>query len=330
MKKIIEIKELKVNFKVRKGEVTVVDGIDLYVNEGETLGIVGESGSGKSITSLSIMGLLPPNGRIANGTITFNGRKISGLGSKEMRKIRGKEIAMIFQEPMTSLNPSYTIGNQLIEPLQIHLKMSKSEAKKKAIELLELVDIPRAKEVIENYPHQLSGGMRQRVVIAIGLSCNPKLLIADEPTTALDVTIQAQILELMKRITKENQTSTILITHDLGVIAEMANRVIVMYAGKKVEEAPVEELFDDPKHPYTVGLLNSMPKLREKREKLFSIKGNVPTPDKMPYGCRFAERCDKVLSICSEKEPPLYSVSEHQNVSCWLYSKELIENVSIG
>jgi peptide/nickel transport system ATP-binding protein len=323
---ILDIKDLVINFKARKKETTVVDHISFSVKEGETLGIVGESGCGKSVTSLSIMGLLPSPGGRANGSIRFKGEDLLQFSKTQLRKIRGKEIAMIFQEPMTSLNPAYTIGNQLMEPLQIHLKLSKSDARKESIKILEMVEIPRANEVIDDYPHQLSGGMRQRVMIAMALSCNPQLLIADEPTTALDVTIQAQILELMKKLKSEYQTSTILITHDLGVIAEMCDRVIVMYAGKIVEEGPVVDIFVNPKHPYTEGLLKSIPKLRAKISKLYTIDGNVPTPDRMPKGCRFAPRCDKAMKECWDTEPELYFTSENHSSRCWLHSKELVNS----
>lgn len=316
---ILEVNDLTVKFKAKKNSLTVVDNVSFSLREGETLGIVGESGSGKSVTSLSIMGLLPASiGWVDQGTIDFKGDNLVNFSKNELRKIRGKDISMIFQEPMTSLNPAYKIGNQIMESLLIHEKVTKKIAKEKAIELLQRVEIPRSEEIMECYPHQLSGGMRQRVMIAIALSCNPKLLIADEPTTALDVTIQAQILELMKKLKEEYQTSIILISHDLGVIAEMSDRVVVMYAGKVVEEGPVVEIFYNPQHPYTKGLLKSIPKLREKKEKLYAIKGNVPTPDQMPTGCRFAPRCEHVLDKCWSEVPSTVKVSDAHYSSCWL------------
>jgi peptide/nickel transport system ATP-binding protein len=316
---ILEVKDLTVKFKAKKQPLTVVDNVSFSVREGETLGIVGESGSGKSVTSLSIMGLLPnPNGWVDQGSIDFKGENLVNISKQKMRKIRGKHISMIFQEPMTSLNPAYTIGNQLMESLMIHEDMNRKEARQKAIDLLKLVEIPRPEEIVDNYPHQLSGGMRQRVMIAIALSCNPRLLIADEPTTALDVTIQAQILELLKKLKEEYHTSTILISHDLGVIAEMCDRVVVMYAGKVIEEGPVVDIFKHPQHPYTEGLLKSIPKLREKKDKLYAIKGNVPTPDKMPTGCRFAPRCEKAIDKCWNQEPSVVKVTKYHHTACWL------------
>ncbi len=324
---ILEVKDLTVKFKAKKHALTVVDNVSFSVREGETLGIVGESGSGKSVTSLSIMGLLPnPNGWVDYGSIDFKGEDLVSISKQKMRKIRGKHISMIFQEPMTSLNPAYNVGNQLMESLIIHEDMNKKEAKQRAIDLLKLVEIPRAEEIMGNYPHQLSGGMRQRVMIAIALSCNPKLLIADEPTTALDVTIQAQILELLKKLKEEYRTSTILISHDLGVIAEMCDRVVVMYAGKVVEEGPVVDIFKNPQHPYTEGLLKSIPKLREKKDRLYAIKGNVPTPDKMPTGCRFAPRCEKAISKCWDQVPSVVEVNKHHYTSCWMIEEEVAIN----
>jgi peptide/nickel transport system ATP-binding protein len=324
---ILEVKDLTVKFKAKKQPLTVVDNVSFSVREGETLGIVGESGSGKSVTSLSIMGLLPnPNGWVDQGSIDFKGENLVNVSKSKMRKIRGKGISMIFQEPMTSLNPAYTVGNQIMESLMIHEGMNRKEARQKAIDLLKLVEIPRAEEIIGNFPHQLSGGMRQRVMIAIALSCNPKLLIADEPTTALDVTIQAQILELLKKLKEEYHTSTILISHDLGVIAEMCDRVIVMYAGKVIEEGPVVDIFKNPQHPYTEGLLKSIPKLREKKDKLYAIKGNVPTPGTMPTGCRFAPRCEKAIDKCWDQEPSVVKVTNYHHTACWLKEEEVAIN----
>ncbi|MHB1653677.1 MAG: ABC transporter ATP-binding protein [Desulfitobacteriaceae bacterium] len=323
-KRLLEIENLGVTFRGRHGAQTVVAGVSLDLQEGATLGIVGESGSGKSITSLAIMGLLPPGGT-ASGCVRFQGRDLLQLPKQEMRKLRGQDVAMVFQEPMTSLNPAYTIGNQLMEPIFIHLGLNRSDARHKAVELLEMVEIPRPTEVLANYPHQLSGGMRQRVMIAMALSCNPTLLIADEPTTALDVTIQAQILELIRKIRERDRMATMLITHDLGVIAEMCERVIVMYAGKIVEEAPVRQLFRDPQHPYTRGLLQSMPRLRQKG-KLYSIRGNVPTPDQMPLGCRFVPRCDEARQACWEQQPPVTLIAPGHTASCWQHVKEAEES----
>jgi peptide/nickel transport system ATP-binding protein len=326
-RKILDVKNLKIEFKTQEGKVQPVQGVDFQVHEGETLGIVGESGSGKSVTSLGVMGLLPqPIGYIAEGEVFLEGIEISHLREKDMKKLRGNEMAMIFQEPMTSLNPVFTIGQQLSEPLRQHTKMSKKEMKKTIIEMLKLVGIPRADEIINEYPHQLSGGMRQRVMISLAMLCNPKLLIADEPTTALDVTIQAQILELMKKIKSEKQMAMMLITHDLGVVAEMCDRVLVMYAGQIVESTDVRTLFNDPKHPYTVGLLASMPNASERKQELYSIKGNVPRPDEIPQGCAFSTRCPKVFDKCLAERPPLLRL-ENQSCRCWLYQSESAEVV---
>lgn len=318
MAPLLEVKDLKVQFAGGQGEVTVVDGIDLAIAPAETLGIVGESGCGKSVTSLSVMRLLGKNGRI-HGHIRFDGEDIVSLSEREMQAIRGHKLAMIFQEPMTSLNPLHTIGKQISEPLIKHLHLSKAEAKQKAIQLLKDVGIPRPEQIYAEYPHQLSGGMRQRVMIAIAMACDPKLIIADEPTTALDVTIQAQILELMKRLKKERQSSIMLITHDLGVVAEMCDRVVVMYAGQVVEEADVRTLFRSPNHPYTVGLMKSMPAIAAGEERLQSIPGVVPAASDMPSGCRFAPRCPHVMKICKEQAPDLLQVEESHKCRCWLY-----------
>lgn len=327
--KLLEIKNLKTYFFTDTGQVPAVNGVDFYIHEGETLGVVGESGCGKSVTSLSVMRLLTDTpGKVVDGSIRFKGKDLLSLSEKEMRKIRGNEIAMIFQEPMTSLNPVYTIGEQIGEAVKLHLKYNKKEAKNHVINMLKLVGIPRAEEIINEYPHQLSGGMRQRIMIAMAMACNPTLLIADEPTTALDVTIQAQILELMKKLKKEKATSIMLITHDLGVVAEMCDRVIVMYAGKVVEEAEVTEIFDNPKHPYTKGLLNSIPKLGQKMDRLDSIPGNVPTPANMPKGCKFAPRCSQVMDICKENEPDLIQVEDGHKCRCFLYQNEMARVVN--
>jgi peptide/nickel transport system ATP-binding protein len=322
---VLKIENLNVRFKTPNGLVKAVNGVSLEVFEGETLGIVGESGCGKSVTSLAIMGLLPnPIGYVEDGNIFLEDKEISRLKDKEMKKIRGNDIAMIFQEPMTSLNPVFTIGEQLSEPLKQHTNLGKKEIKKKIIEMLKVVGIPRAEEIINEYPHQLSGGMRQRVMISLAMLCEPKLLIADEPTTALDVTIQAQILELMKEINKTKNMSMVLITHDLGVVAEMCDRVTVMYAGQVVESTDVRTLFNEAKHPYTQGLLTSMPNANERKKELFSIKGNVPRPDELPKGCAFSTRCPKVFDKCLEENPPLIKL-EKQSCRCWLYEDAVRE-----
>lgn len=322
-KELLKINDLQTHFFSDKGVVKAVDGVTITVNKGETVGIVGESGCGKSVTSLSIMRLLKDTpGKIVGGSIQFEGKDLIQLPEKSMRSIRGNEIAMIFQEPMTSLNPVYKIGRQLVESIRLHMKKDANEAKEHAIKMLELVGIPRAREIMKEYPHQLSGGMRQRVMIAMAMSCNPKLLIADEPTTALDVTIQAQILDLMRELREESDSSILLITHDLGVVAEMCDRVVIMYAGKVVEESDVNTIFEDPKHPYTKGLLESIPKLGVKIDRLQSIKGNVPAPEQMPKGCKFAPRCPFVMDKCWEREPQLQSVNANHTTRCWLHQKE--------
>jgi peptide/nickel transport system ATP-binding protein len=328
---VLKIENLNVRFKTPNGLVKAVNGVSLEVFQGETLGIVGESGCGKSVTSLAIMGLLPnPIGYVEDGSIFLEDKEISRLKDREMKKIRGNDIAMIFQEPMTSLNPVFTIGEQLSEPLKQHTNLGKKDIKKKIIEMLKVVGIPRAEEIINEYPHQLSGGMRQRVMISLAMLCEPKLLIADEPTTALDVTIQAQILELMKEINKTKNMSMVLITHDLGVVAEMCDRVTVMYAGQVVESTDVRTLFNEAKHPYTQGLLTSMPNANERKKELFSIKGNVPRPDELPKGCAFSTRCPKVFDKCLEENPPLIKL-EKQSCRCWLYEgadREVALNVN--
>ncbi len=321
MTPLLKVENLITKFHQHKGSVTVVDGIHFSVYSGETLGIVGESGSGKSVTSLSIMRLLSKNAEVT-GKINFNGMDVNQLSEKEMKRLRGNTISMIFQEPMTSLNPLHTIGKQLSEPLMNHMKMSKKEALLRSIELLKEVGIPRAEDIISEFPHQLSGGMRQRVMIAMAMACSPQLIIADEPTTALDVTIQAQILELMKKLKQTNKTAMILITHDLGVVAEMCDRVAVMYAGQVVEEADVKTLFKSPKHPYTIGLMNSMPDLVSDKQRLDSIPGTVPSITNMPHGCRFAPRCAHAMEICKQKQPDLLSISESHNSRCWLHVEE--------
>jgi peptide/nickel transport system ATP-binding protein len=317
MKPLLDIRNLKIHFGAKEEKVNVVYDISLQVNPGEVVGIVGESGCGKSVTSMSILRLLGRNTDV-QGEILFNGTNILELSEKEMRKLRGNVISMIFQEPMTSLNPLHTVGKQIAEPLVRHKNLSKSEIKSKVIKLLNEVGLPRADEIYDEFPHQLSGGMRQRVMIAMALACDPALIIADEPTTALDVTIQAQILELMKKISREHQTSILFITHDLGVVAEMCDRVVVMYAGQIVEHTGVKDLFENPMHPYTTGLLNSIPDMEEEQVRLLPIKGNVPTARNMPMGCRFAPRCDHAMDICKQ-EPPMFVKGAHE-CKCWLYA----------
>ncbi|MDN4608020.1 ABC transporter ATP-binding protein [Sporosarcina highlanderae] len=319
---VLNVEDLHTYFKTEHGIVPSVNGVSFEVKEGETLAIVGESGSGKSVTSLSIMGLIDAPGKVEKGSILFEGSDLTKIGKKEYRKLRGNEIAMIFQEPLTSLNPLFTIGNQLSESIKLHQKVDKKTARVKSVEMLRHVGIPRAEKVFNSYPHTLSGGMRQRVMIAMALSCNPKLLIADEPTTALDVTIQAQILELMKKLAKEHSTAILLITHDLGVVAEMADKVVVMYAGQVVEYTDVYTLFSNPKHPYTKGLLNSTPKFHEIEEELESIKGTVPTPTNMPKGCKFNPRCPFAMDVCTMNEPALNETSYDHKVRCWLYEEK--------
>ena len=315
---LLEVDGLKTYFYTRDGVVRAVDGVSFTVNPGETLAVVGESGCGKSVTSLSIMRLIAaPPGRIVSGRLMFGGRDLRGLAEDEMRQVRGNEISMIFQEPMTSLNPVLTIGRQIAEALVLHRGMTRAQALARAVEMLTLVNIPDAGRRIEQYPHQLSGGMRQRVMIAMALSCEPRLLIADEPTTALDVTIQAQILELMRLLQQETGTAVILITHDLGVVAEVADDVVVMYAGRVVEQGPVNALFDAPQHPYTVGLLGSIPRLHGEQSRLAAIQGQVPNPLQLPAGCRFAQRCPFADARCHLEAPPLREVAPGHASACW-------------
>ncbi len=324
-KSILEIKDLYTHFYTPEGTVRAVDGVSYDLMEGETLGVVGESGCGKTVTALSILNLIPsPPGKIFGGGIFFQGKDLTKMPPKELRKVRGNQISMIFQEPMTSLNPVFTIGFQIAEAVMLHQGMKKRDAMDKAAEMLELVGIPLPKQRVREYPHQLSGGMRQRAMIAMALSCNPKILLADEPTTALDVTIQAQVLDLLMQLKEELGTAIILITHDLGLIAETCKRVVVMYAGKVVEQAPVEAIFGDPLHPYTVGLLNSIPKLRTSKEqgkgvRLQEIKGIVPSLNRLPTGCSFNPRCDKVFGMCSEHEPELREVKPGHFARCFLH-----------
>ncbi|WP_312110064.1 ABC transporter ATP-binding protein [Brevibacillus reuszeri] len=323
MEHVLEVNELSIQFGGSEKTVTVVEDFNLQLKKGEALGIVGESGCGKSITSLSIMQLLGGNGKIASGSIRLNGRNLVGLGAKDMQKMRGKEIAMIFQEPMTSLNPVLTIGKQISEVLEKHERRSKSAHKQRVLELLQQVGISRPDEIYYEYPHRLSGGMRQRVMIAMAIACNPQLLIADEPTTALDVTIQAQILDLLKRIQQDATMSLIMITHDLGVVAEVCDRVMVMHAGQVIETADVRTLLRHPKHPYTMGLIQSIPKKGDHPGRLYSIKGSVPAPDEYPQGCRFAPRCEKVMPVCLEMSPRLQQVDNETTCRCWIFDENI-------
>ncbi|MDR2749030.1 MAG: ABC transporter ATP-binding protein [Clostridiales bacterium] len=319
---LLEVKDLKTYFYVKKQELRAVDGVSFSLDTGRILGIVGESGCGKSVASMSILKLIDPQeGRITGGQVLFEGKDLASLNEKQMTRIRGNEISMIFQEPMTSLNPVFTIGYQLREAIITHQKTDKSTASKKSEELLELTRVPDASRVLKNYPHQLSGGMRQRVMIAMSLACNPKLLIADEPTTALDVTIQAQVLDLIRKIKEELNMAMLLITHDLGVIAEMADDVLVMYAGKVMERATALELFKNPKHPYTVGLMRSKPNILHDQEKLYAIPGQVPSLYDMPEGCPFHPRCGNAMEVCAKKFPGLSCLSGDHSVSCWLYEE---------
>jgi oligopeptide/dipeptide ABC transporter ATP-binding protein len=319
MADLIQVKNLQTSFFTPEGEVRAIDGVSFEIEEGKTLGLVGESGCGKSVTSLSIMRLIPsPPGKVVGGEILYRGRDLLKLGKEEMRKIRGNEISMIFQEPMTSLNPVFTVGNQIGEAIRLHQGLGHRETRKKTIEMLRLVKIADPESRVDAYPHQLSGGMRQRVMIAMALSCNPSLLIADEPTTALDVTIQAQILELMKELQERIRMALLLITHDLGVVAEQADHVAIMYAGKIVERANTTAIFARPLHPYTVGLLNSLPGTGAKKKKrLNAIPGVVPSPLDLPSGCRFRDRCPKAAGICAGEEPELIEVEPGHKVACY-------------
>jgi len=304
---LLSVRDLEIEFSTERGNVRAIDGVSFDIQPGETLGLVGESGCGKTVTALSILGLIPsPPGRITGGSIRLEGRELTGLPEGEYRHIRGKEISMIFQEPMTALNPVFTIATQMTDVLMRHQGMTRRQARARAVEMLARVDIPSPEKRIDEYPHQMSGGMRQRVMIAMALSCNPKLLLADEPTTALDVTTQAQVLEQMVKLQDELGTSVLLVTHDLGVVAEACDRAVVMYAGRIVEEAPIEPLFESPRHPYTAGLLKSIPRIREKKlVELPTIPGTVPDLLHLPEGCRFADRCQRGDELCRQAEPQL-------------------------
>jgi len=322
---LLEVKDLRTEFRSGGSVFAAVDGVSFSLAPGETLGIVGESGCGKSVTSLSIMRLVPnPPGRIAGGDIRLEGRSLLDLPESEMRSVRGDTVSMIFQEPMTSLNPVQTVCEQIVEAIRLHRSVTASEARNRALEMLRLVKIPSPETRLDEYPHQLSGGMRQRVMIAMALACDPKILIADEPTTALDVTIQAQILDLLRDLRRRLDMSVLIITHDLGVIAEVADEVLVMYAGKIVESAPVKALFADPQHPYTIGLLGSIPRIDIERARLATIEGTVPSPNNQPRGCRFSPRCPFADRRCREEPPPLRGLGEGHRVACWKAPVELL------
>lgn len=318
---LIEFRHLKTHFHTANGVVKAVNDVSFQIREGETLCIVGESGCGKSVTALTMMRLID-SPHHSDGEIWFEGQNLLELNMKQVQTIRGNEISIIFQEPMSSLNPVLTIGEQLMEPVLMHTLMSNREAKERVLELISLVGIPRPETIFKSYPHELSGGMRQRIMIAMALSCNPKLLIADEPTTALDVTIQAQILDLMRDLKTKMNTSIMLITHDLGVVAEMADYVVVMYAGNVIEEATVFDLFKSPKHPYTQGLLKAKPVINQRQERLYSIPGQVPNPLDLENNCHFHERCEFCMQICKEKAPPLRADDQGHKVACWLHEGE--------
>jgi oligopeptide/dipeptide ABC transporter ATP-binding protein len=324
---ILSVRNLKTYFYTERGTALAVDDVSFDIPAGKTLAIVGESGCGKSMTALSLLGLVPnPPGKIVGGEIFFDGHDLLKLSDKEMRKIRGNDVSMIFQEPMTSLNPVFRVGDQIGSILRLHQGLSKAEAHVASIDLLTQVGIPAPESRVNDYPHQMSGGMRQRIMIAMALACNPKVLIADEPTTALDVTIQAQILDLLRKLQDERGMAILLITHDLGVVAEMADEVAIMYAGKIIEQAPVQSLFDEKAHPYTQGLFNSLPNLDAPSDRLETIRGQVPAATDFPAGCRFHPRCPKAMRVCSESIPASCAVAEDHDVSCWLYDNATLAN----
>jgi peptide/nickel transport system ATP-binding protein len=316
---VLEVKDIHIEFPTRRGILKAVDGVSFSIAPGEVLGVVGESGAGKSLTGAAIIGLLEPPGRIASGQILLEGKRIDNLPYEDMRKIRGRQIGAIFQDPLTSLNPLYTVGRQLTETIQTHLEMNNEQARERAVKLLEEVGIPAARQRIDAYPHQFSGGMRQRVVIALALAAEPKVIIADEPTTALDVSIQAQIITLLKRLCRDHGTAVMLVTHDMGVIAETADRVAVMYAGRIAEIGPVSEVIHKPQHPYTIGLMGSIPEFDTHRERLIQIDGAMPRLDAIPQGCAFNPRCTKVFDRCKSERPELLNAGPTQ-AACWLHA----------
>ena len=322
---LLEINNMKTYFYTKKGTVPAVDDVSINISKGQIIGLVGESGCGKSVTALSVMGLVQSPGKVTEGTIVFEGKNLLDLSNTEMRNVRGNEISMIFQEPMTSLNPVYRVGRQVSEAIRLHQNISNKDAKEQVIEIFKKVGIPEAEKRYDSYPHQLSGGLRQRVMIGMAMICSPKLLIADEPTTALDVTIEAQILYLMRKLRDENNTSIMMITHNLGVVAELCDYVYVMYAGRIMERSDINELFENPCHPYTDGLLRSIPKITAENERLYNIKGVVPNLLKLPKGCRFSPRCEKATSKCFEMEPNLYKTKSNHYVRCFLFENEVEE-----
>ena len=328
--KILEIKDERLSFFTPAGEVKALNGVSFSMNQGDVLGIVGESGSGKSVTAYSIMGLTAYPGRLVGGTVWFNGHQIDKMTEKEFRKIRGNEVSIIFQDPMTSLNPVYTIGNQIVEVILLHTKKTKQEAWARAKELLELVGINEPDRRLKQYPHELSGGMRQRVMIAMALACEPDILIADEPTTALDVTIQAQILELMQSLQKKMGMAVILVTHDLGVIADMCDNIIVMYGGHICERGTADEIFYNPRHEYTKGLLRSIPNVNNMKEKLIPIAGTPINVLNLPNGCAFCARCDEAMKICLEQQPEELTINENHKAACWMNVRRMLEEEGGG
>ena len=320
---LLEVRNLRVEFPTRRGTLVAIDDVSFSIAPGEVLGVVGESGAGKSLTGAAIIGLLEPPGRIAGGEILLSGRRIDNLSPAEMRKVRGREIGAIFQDPLTSLNPLYTVGRQLVETIQTHLPLTAAQARTRAIDLLKSTGIPAAEARIDHYPHQFSGGMRQRVVIALALAAEPKLVVADEPTTALDVSIQAQIIALIKRLGREHGTAVMLVTHDMGVIAETADRVAVMYAGRIAEIGPVADVIHRPKHPYTIGLMGSIPSIGEEKARLAQIDGAMPRLNAIPPGCAFNPRCERVMPVCRERRPELIDTGSSR-AACWLHDASVM------
>lgn len=319
---LLEVKNLRVEFPTRRGTLLAINDVSMHIDEGEVLGVVGESGAGKSLTGASIIGLLEPPGRVAAGQIYLEGQRIDNLPYEEMRQIRGRKIGAIFQDPLTSLNPLYTVGRQLVETIRVHTDLSEAQALDRAVQLLQEVGIPAARRRIDSYPHEFSGGMRQRVVIALALCANPRLIIADEPTTALDVSIQAQIIALLKKLCREHKTAVMLITHDMGVIAETADRVAVMYAGRVAEVGPVKQVVKNPKHPYTIGLMGAIPMVGHDVNRLTQIDGSMPRLTEIPVGCSFNPRCPKVFERCTVEQPELIPAGRTNLAACWHYAKE--------